>query len=124
MVSATPDASVRGQSTSALEAKGVRGLRRHAARPQVADPVIEASVSHLDATPDMPLVDLLWYPHCASAVELCTPDLHAVEIQVDDRCRVQRQHLAEDQATDDGDAQRPAQLRAGAHTECQGQSAQ
>src|SRR5437870_8819550 len=48
----------------------------------------------------MPLVELLWYPPYASAAELCTPDLHAVEIQIDDR------------------------LGAGAHAERQRQAAQ
>src|SRR5713101_3943238 len=76
-----------------------------------------ASVSYLDATAEMPLIDLLWYAHFASAVELCKPDLRAVEIQIDDRCGVQRQHLAENQATNDGDAQRPAQLGASARAE-------
>jgi len=42
MAPATPDASGRGTSTSAPEARGVRGLHRHTGRPQVADTVIEA----------------------------------------------------------------------------------
>ena len=42
-----------------------------------------------------------------------------IEREIDDRRGVQRQHLAEDQAADDRDAQRPAQLRAGAGAERQ-----
>ena len=66
------------------------------------------------------LVDLLWYrsPFAATA-ELRTPHLQAVEVQVDDRRRVQREHLAENQAADDRDAQRQTQLGAGARAECQ-----
>ena len=37
MASATPAASVRGTSTSAPEARGVRGLRHHAQCPNVAN---------------------------------------------------------------------------------------
>src|SRR5262249_40185426 len=70
------------------------------------------SVSYPDTAPKMFLVYLHWYAHCASAAELETPEPQAVEIQVDDRRRVQRQQLAKNQATDNGDAQRPAQLRA------------
>ena len=40
------------------------------------------------------------------------PQPQAIEIQVHDRRRVERQHLADDQAADDGDAERLAQLRA------------
>jgi len=47
MASATPAASVRGTSTSALEERSVRGFRRYAAGPHVADAVI-AAVSHSD----------------------------------------------------------------------------
>jgi len=47
MASATPVASARGKSTSAFEERSVRGCRRHAAWPPVADAVIEA-VSHID----------------------------------------------------------------------------
>jgi len=36
---------VRGTSTSAPEGAGVRGLRRHAEWPQVADAVIDAQLS-------------------------------------------------------------------------------
>jgi hypothetical protein len=42
MASAIPAASVRGTRTSALEDRGVRGLRCHAEELQVADTVIEA----------------------------------------------------------------------------------
>jgi len=44
-VSATPAASVRGPSTDASQKRSVRGIRRHAAGPQVADAVIEAYFS-------------------------------------------------------------------------------
>src|SRR2546427_13306673 len=49
----------------------------------------------------------------------CTPELQAVEIQVDDRRGVQRQQLAEQQTADNRDAQLPAQLRARARAEHQ-----
>src|SRR5213075_389707 len=39
-------------------------------------------------------------------------DAETVEIEIDDRRRIQGEHLADDQSTDDRDAQRPAQLRA------------
>ena len=45
MASATPATSVPGQSTSAPKERGVRGFRRHAEWPKVADAVIEASIS-------------------------------------------------------------------------------
>src|SRR5215510_2595586 len=82
------------------------------------------SVSHLDATRDMPMVYLLWYAHFAFAVAPCAPELEAVEIQVDDWRGVQRQHLAEKQTTDNRNAQRPAQLRANARAERQRQATQ
>ena len=41
MASAIPAVSVRGQSTSATEKRSVRGFRRHAEGPKVADAVIE-----------------------------------------------------------------------------------
>jgi hypothetical protein len=41
MALATPAASVSGHSTSAPEEQGVRGCRRHAQWPHVADVVIE-----------------------------------------------------------------------------------
>ena len=43
MASATPAASVRGKSTAACEDRSMRGCRRHAAWPHVADAVIETS---------------------------------------------------------------------------------
>src|SRR5262249_24076164 len=44
----------------------------------------------------------------------------AIEVEVDDRGRVERQDLREDQAADDRDAERLAQLRADAPAEGQG----
>src|SRR5215510_11086126 len=82
------------------------------------------SVSYLDATRDMPMVYLLWYAHFAFAVAACAPELEAVEIQVDDWRCVQRQHLAENQPTDDGDAQGTAQLRTNARAKRQWQATQ
>src|SRR4030095_13461771 len=72
------------------------------------------------------LVEFLWYRRSlfAPTAELRTPELEAVEIQVDDRCCVQGKHLAENQATDDVDAQGTAQLRANARAECQRQATQ
>ena len=52
------------------------------------------------------------------------PEPEPIQIQIDDRRRVQRQHLADHQAADDGDAERSAQLRAGAAAERQRQRAQ
>ena len=49
------------------------------------------------------------------------PEPEAVQVKVDHRGGVQRQHLAEDQPADDGDAQRPAQL--GARRRCPGPGA-
>src|SRR5439155_10978799 len=43
MASATPALSVRGQSPSTPEGRGIRGLRCHAECPKVADTVIEAA---------------------------------------------------------------------------------
>ena len=40
--------------------------------------------------------------------------MQPVEQQIDHRRGVERQHLRDDQAADNGDAERPAQLRAGA----------
>src|SRR5215470_2889407 len=45
------------------------------------------------------------------------PDLHAVEIKINDRRGVERQELAQREAADHGVAERLAQLRAGAVTE-------
>ncbi len=45
------------------------------------------------------------------------PRLHALHRQVDDRGRIEREQLAQQQAADDGDAERVAQLRAGAALE-------
>ncbi len=50
--------------------------------------------------------------------------LQAVEVQIDDRGGVERQHLADDQAADDGDAERAAQFGAGAGAERQGEGAE
>ena len=48
-----------------------------------------------------------------SAAEGATQEgLQAVHVDVDDRGGEQCEHLAENQATDDGDAERPANLRA------------
>ena len=52
------------------------------------------------------------------------PRSQAVEHQIDHRRGEQRQHLADDQAADDGDAQRPAQFRAGAVAQHQRQRAE
>ena len=43
MVSATPSAAVRGTSTSVPKKRGVRGVRRHAKRPKVANRVTEVA---------------------------------------------------------------------------------
>src|SRR5215475_16217692 len=45
------------------------------------------------------------------------PDLHAVEIKINDRRGVKRQQLAQREAADHGVAERLAQLRSGAVTE-------
>src|SRR5919198_938886 len=81
-----------------------------------------ASVSHLNATRNMPLVYLFWYSHFASAVEPCAPELEAVEVQIDNRCGVQRQQLAEHQAPHNRNAQGPPQLGARARAQRQRQA--
>ena len=43
MASATPSAAVRGKSTSVPKKRGVRGVRRHAKRPKVANRVTEGA---------------------------------------------------------------------------------
>jgi hypothetical protein len=48
------------------------------------------------------------------------PEAEAVEIQIDDRRRVKREHLADDQAADDRDAERPPQFRAVAEADASG----
>jgi len=50
MASATPAASVRDKNTSAPEARGVQGLRRHFEGPQVVDTVIEANLRNARST--------------------------------------------------------------------------
>src|SRR5712691_3304406 len=60
MASATPALSVRGQSPSTPEGRGIRGLRCHAECPKVADTVIEARVINRRGTlaeQDMVLTD-------------------------------------------------------------------
>ena len=52
------------------------------------------------------------------------PEAEAVEIEIDDRRGEEREHLADDQAADDGDAERAAQFGAGAGAERQGQAAE
>src|SRR5712692_8480784 len=46
MASATPALSVRGQSPSTPEGRGIRGLRCHAECPKVANTVIEAHCAY------------------------------------------------------------------------------
>ena len=55
-------------------------------------------------------------PFCNAA---CAPSREPIERQVRHRCGEQREHLRKQQATDDGDAERPSKLRAGAIAECQ-----
>jgi len=50
MASATPAASLRGQSVQASDPYGIRGLCRHPQWPQVADAVIEALLSTSEAS--------------------------------------------------------------------------
>src|ERR671924_1901599 len=78
-----------------------------------------ASVPYPSPCPETSLSQLLWhrYPF-VTPVTPCTPDLEAIEIEVNDRRGIQGQKLADDQAADDSDAQRVAQLRAGTRTEC------
>ncbi len=45
------------------------------------------------------------------------PELEAVEVKIDDRSGEERQKLAHDEAADDGDAERAAELGAGAAAE-------
>ena len=62
--------------------------------------------------------------HAAVIGDAPHPRQQASEAEVDDRRRVQRQELAQQQAADDGHAERPAQFRPGAGTERQRQRAQ
>ena len=63
--SATPTPSGRGHNTSGCKARGVRGLRRHAEEPQVADAVIEATkISEATATDD-------WYNYVTFLRSFC-----------------------------------------------------
>src|SRR4051794_19141047 len=54
---------------------------------------------------------------------LCSPVLqaepHSIHIQIDDGGRKQGQHLAKNQASHNGDSERPAKLRAGSCCQCQ-----
>src|ERR1700730_9858369 len=59
-----------------------------------------------------------------SRARTLNPGLQAVEVEVHDRRGEQREHLAEDEATDNGDAERPAELGARARAEGQGQRAE
>lgn len=43
-------------------------------------------------------------------VNVCRPQAHAVEIEVNYRGRIKRQCLASDEAADDRDSQRPPQF--------------
>src|SRR5690349_4448164 len=52
------------------------------------------------------------------------PVLELVKVEIHHRRRVQRQHLADDQPTDDRNAERAAQFRSGPRPERQRQSAQ
>src|SRR5262245_18537386 len=74
-----------------------RGKRRVRTPPSCCKPYIDderlpvgprlgiVSVSYPDNPPEMLLVYLLWYPRCAAAAELGTPEPEAVEVQIDDR---------------------------------------
>src|SRR6185369_13113376 len=53
-----------------------------------------------------------------------TPQAEAVEVKVDNRGGVQRQHLAENQAADDGDAKWAAEFKAFARAEGERQAAE
>ena len=59
-----------------------------------------------------------------AAPEAPEPFTEIVQVDEDDRCRVQRQHLTDDEPADDGDAQRVAQFRAFAGSERKRQSAE
>src|SRR6516162_10648949 len=52
--------------------------------------------------------------HTRRTVRTADPAREAFEIEVDDRRRVERQPLRDEQAADDRDAERPPKLRAGA----------
>jgi hypothetical protein len=47
-------------------------------------------------------------PLRTSSPKAFNPESRAVEVEVHDWSRIERQHLADDQPADDGDAQRPA----------------
>src|SRR5579864_2538753 len=56
--------------------------------------------------------------------EMLQPRLEAIEVEVYHRSGEERQHLADDQASDDGDAKRPAKFRTGPSTDGKGHSSQ
>src|SRR5262249_7097343 len=66
------------------------------------------SAPYRTATAERLLVDHCGEAHGAAAAAPGTPELEAVEIQVDDRRGVQCQHLAQHQAPNNRNAQRPA----------------
>ena len=51
-------------------------------------------------------------------------EAHSVHIEIDDGRGVEGEHLAEDQAADDGDAEGFAEFGAHAVTECEGEAAE
>ena len=53
----------------------------------------------------------------AGSAAATEPELQAVEVEVDDRSGEERQELAHDEATDDGDTERAAEFGAGAVAE-------
>jgi hypothetical protein len=76
MASATPSAAVRGKSTSGPKKRGVRGVRRHAKRPKVANRVTEvAPIVALDqgSSKEVPFTFQAFHKMSAMEREVLTP---------------------------------------------------
>src|SRR5262245_33164970 len=57
----------------------------------------------------------------ATASQAAAPEGEAIEVQIDDGRRVEGEELAQEEPADDGDAERAAELGAGAGAEGEGQ---
>ena len=93
--------------------RGRRVQRREQREPR---PSADAPRATPQATPHLRSGPPRITPRSCAAPRRCAPEPskpQAVEIEVHDRRRVERQHWLKMQAADDRDAERPAQLRAG-----------
>jgi hypothetical protein len=117
----------RRQST---RGSGDTGRRRNATAPASAKPIVSSVVATGRSMKGDDNVcihgPLPERPRARRAAVRAArpPALQAIEGEIDDRRREERQHLAEDQAADHRDAERMAQLRAHAPADHQRQRAQ